>query len=160
MKKIIFLLLILIFLALGEFSQTAGPENVQADEKAAIEKAINASVGWALTKDRTLLESVLAHDDRLFIFNPETQSTVGWNQFAKGFDFWMDARFKAVNFEIRNLRLDISNSGTVAWWSCILNELASWDGSFIFWKDARWTGVLEKRAGQWLIVQMHFSFAK
>jgi len=24
--------------------------------------------------------------------------------------------------------------------------------------DTRWTGVMEKRAGRWLIVQMHFSF--
>jgi hypothetical protein len=29
----------------------------------------------------------------------------------------------------------------------------------IGWKDTRWTGVLEKRNGKWLIVQMHFSFA-
>ena len=27
------------------------------------------------------------------------------------------------------------------------------------WKDTRWTGVLERRNGEWLIVQMHFSFA-
>jgi hypothetical protein len=25
--------------------------------------------------------------------------------------------------------------------------------------NTRWTGVLEKREGKWLIVQMHFSFA-
>ncbi len=25
--------------------------------------------------------------------------------------------------------------------------------------DARWTGVLEKRGGKWVIVQMHFSLA-
>jgi hypothetical protein len=131
----------------------------RANEKAVIEKAIRASIAWAITKDRPLLENLLVHDDNLFIFNPDANSTVGWSQFKKGFDFWMDRRFKMEHYEIRNLRLDLSLSGTVAWWSCILDELASWDGRAIGWKDTRWTGVLEKRAGKWLIVQMHFSFA-
>jgi hypothetical protein len=159
MKKIIFLLLILLLIALGEFAQTSGPGIIPADDKAVIEKTIRTAIGWAMAKDRSLLESTVAHDDRLFIFNPDANSTVGWSQFEKGFVFWMDHRFKVRNFEIRNLRLDISNSGSAAWWSCILDELASWDGRFIVWKDTRWTGVLEKRAGKWLIVQMHFSFA-
>lgn len=34
-----------------------------------------------------------------------------------------------------------------------------WDGQPGRRQDTRWTGVLEKRDGQWLIVQMHFSFA-
>jgi len=147
-------------LILGLFlCQTIFAETSPVDEKAAIEKTIRASIGWALTKDRPLLESVLAHDDRLFIFNPDAGSTVGWLQFAKGFDFWMVPDFKMTGFKIRNLRIDVSNSGTVAWWSCILDEAASWAGRPVGWKDTRWTGVLEKRAGKWLIVQMHFSFA-
>ena len=28
-----------------------------------------------------------------------------------------------------------------------------------FSPDTRWTGVLERRDGRWLIIQMHFSFA-
>ena len=134
------------------------PGSAQVDEKTVIEKTIRAAVGWALTKDRSLLESVMAHNDRLFIFNPDTSNTVGWNQFAKGFDFWMDGRFIVNHYEIRNLRIDISLSGTVAWWSCILDEASSWDNRLIIWKDTRWTGVIEKSAGQWLIMQMHFSF--
>jgi hypothetical protein len=137
----------------------AATANDQAGQRAAIERTIRAAIGWALAKDRPLLEGAMAHDDRLFIFNPDAGSTVGWKQFYKGFDSWMNARFRVSRYEIRNLRLDISLSGTVAWWSCILDEFASWDGRPIIWKDARWTGVLEKRAGRWLIVQMHFSFA-
>jgi len=147
-------------LLMGAFLfQVGGPKALPSLDEAVIEKTIRASIGWALAKDRPLLESVLAHDDRLFIFNPDAGSTVGWMQFAKGFDFWMAPDFKMTGFEIRNLRIDVSNSGTVAWWSCILDEAASWAGRPIGWKDTRWTGVVEKRAGKWLIVQMHFSFA-
>jgi hypothetical protein len=27
------------------------------------------------------------------------------------------------------------------------------------WENTRWTGVLEKRDGRWVIIQQHFSFA-
>jgi len=131
-----------------------------ADEKVIIEKTIRNSIGWALNKDRALLESVLTHDNRLFMFQPDSKSTiVGWDQFVKQFDFWMDPRFNATRFEVRDLRIDIARSGNVAWWSCILDDLGEWDGKPIGWKDARWTGVLEKREKRWVIVQMHFSFA-
>ena len=33
------------------------------------------------------------------------------------------------------------------------------DGQPGCWQDTRWTGVLEKRDGRWVIMQMHFSFA-
>ena len=159
MKRSAFIFLAAAF-ALGVFLfQTRGTNAVQANEAAVIEKAIRASIGWCLSKDRPQLESVMAHDDSLFIFNPDASYTVGWDQFAKGFDFWLDSRFKTMSYQIRNLRLTVSRSGTVAWWSCILDENASWDGRSIAWKDTRWTGVLEKRAGKWLIVQMHFSFS-
>ncbi len=130
-----------------------------ANEKAVIEKVIRANIGWALTKDRPLLESTLAHDQRLLIINPDSEITVGWEQFVKNFAFWMDPRFKATRTDIRDLRIDVSPSGITAWWSCVLDDLGEWDGKPIGWKDTRWTGVLEKRDGKWLIVQMHFSFA-
>ncbi len=142
------------------FSSGVSAKASRAKEKAAIEKNIRASIGWALTKDRPLAESVMAHDDRLFIFNPDSKSTVGWDQLVKEFDFWMDPRFKATRFEVRDLRIDISRSGDVAWWSCILDDLGEWDGKPIGWQDTRWTGVIEKRQRKWIIVQMHFSFAE
>jgi ketosteroid isomerase-like protein len=129
-------------------------------ERAEIEKTLRDSIGWALHKDRALLESVLAHDSRLFLFQPDSKSTiVGWDQFVKQFDFWMDPKFKATRFEVRELRIDVSRSGNVAWWSCLLDDLGEWDGKPIGWKDARWTGIMEKRGKRWLIVQMHFSLA-
>lgn len=130
-----------------------------AAEKAAIEQSIRASIAWALTKDRPLLERVIAHDPELFIFNPDSTSVVGWEAFVKGFDFWMDPRFKATVFDLRDLRIRRSRGGDVAWFSGIVDDLAEWDGKPVGWKDTRWTGVLEKRDGRWAIVQMHFSFA-
>jgi len=139
--------------------QTGSAGSAPAGDKAVIEKVIRDNIGWALTKDRPLLESTMVRDDSLFIFNPDSAATVGWSQLEKNFDFWMDPRFKAVTCEIRDMRIGVSRSGDAAWWSCMLDDLAEWDGKPTGWKDTRWTGVLEKRDGRWLIVQMHFSFA-
>lgn len=129
-------------------------------EREVVEQTIRDSIGWALTKDRPLLERIIAHDLGLFIFNPDSKSTVvGWEAFARNFATWMDPRFKATLLDVRDLRITFSRSGDVAWFSAILDDLGEWDGKPIGWKDTRWTGVLEKRAAQWVIVQMHFSFA-
>jgi len=130
-----------------------------AKERAVVEQTIRNNIAWALTKDRALAERTMAHDADLFIFNPTSTATIGWAELVKNFDFWMDPRFKAVRCDIRELRLNFSRSGDVAWWSAILDDLAEWDGKPTGWRDTRWTGVLEKRDGAWVIVQMHFSFA-
>ena len=131
-----------------------------ARERAVVEQTIRHSIGWALTKNLPLLESLIAHDAELFIFHPDSKSTVvGWNAFVKLFDFWMDPRFRATSFDVRDLRITFSRAGDVAWFSAMLDDFADWDGKPGGWKDTRWTGVLEKRGGKWVIVQMHFSFA-
>jgi ketosteroid isomerase-like protein len=61
--------------------------------------------------------------------------------------------------EIRDLRIHVSRSGDVAWYSAMLDDLGEWDGKPVGARDIRWTGVLEKRDGRWVIVQMHGSVA-
>lgn len=146
------------------FLLVSGPASGTAEQvgsdRAQVEKAIRASIGWALTKDRPLLESVFAHDADFFIFHPDSKSTVvGWDQFVKLFDLWMDPRFKATDFNVRDLRISFSRGADVAWYSAILDDHGEWDGKPTGWDNARWTGVLEKRDGTWAIVQMHFSLA-
>ncbi len=155
------LLLSLLALAAAAPLAAAAGEAPAAGEVAAIERTIHASIGWATTKDRALLESVLAHDAALFIFHPDAASTVvGWESMAPLFTFWMDPRFKATGYEIRDLRVNLSRSGDVSWFSAVLDDCGEWDGTPSCWKDTRWTGTLERRDGRWVIVQMHFSFAK
>jgi len=56
------------------------------------------------------------------------------------------------------MAIHISNSGDVAWYHCLLDDVGEWYGKEGGWYNCRWTGVLEKREGKWVIVQMHFSF--
>jgi hypothetical protein len=69
----------------------------------------------------------------------------------------MNPAFVAVGSDFRDMRIHLSRGGDVAWWSCILDDHNTWQGRPANWDNVRWTGVVEKREGSWVIVQMHFS---
>jgi ketosteroid isomerase-like protein len=128
-------------------------------EKAVIEEVIHNSIGWAVTKDKELSYSCFAKDSNLFFYNPDNSSVIGFESFKNLTEnFFMLPDFKAIGHEIRELRINLSKSGDVAWYSARLDDRNEWKGQPANWIDVRWTGVLEKRDGKWEIVQMHFSF--
>ena len=129
-------------------------------ERLEVEQVIRDSIGWALTKDIDRLYAILANDEDFFIFHPDSQSTIiGFEAFkAFGEGIWLSDEFKATDFAVRDMRIKFAEAGNVAWFSCHLDDHAEWKGQPIGWDNCRWTGTLEKRAGQWVIVQMHFSF--
>ncbi len=155
-KTITFLLV--LFFALWSCRQKS--DNVDLTiEKQRVEKAIRSSIGWAKTKDIDLLYSVIANDSNYLEVDPEDRVVKGFNDFKKAEAFWMNPDFKAIRYEIRDLTINFSASGDVAWFYCILDDINEWKGQPASWENTRWTGVLEKRDTSWVIVQMHFSFA-
>ncbi len=130
-------------------------------EKEKIAKVVRTSIEWAMTKDKQALFSCFAQDSNLFFFNPDRNATEGFQAFEETTEsLFMDPRFKAVSSAFNDLRIHLSKSGDVAWYTCRLVDHNSWDGRPANWDDVRWTGVLEKRQGRWVIVQMHFSKAE
>jgi hypothetical protein len=132
--------------------------NIQ-QEKELITETIHSSIRWAGTKDIQLLYSVIAQDSDYLEVHPEATVVMGFDEFRKQEDFWLNPNFKAIRYEIRDLRIRLSRSGEVAWWYCMLDDINEWKGKPANWENTRWTGVLEKRNGKWVIVQMHFSKA-
>lgn len=124
-----------------------------------IEQTINNSIGWAKNKDFKLLYSVIANDTNYLEVDPGERIIRGINEFKKAESFWGSPDFRAIRYEIRDLNIRISKSGDVAWWYCMLDDVNEWKGQPASWMNTRWTGVMEKREGKWIIVQMHFSFA-
>lgn len=148
----------LALLACAPVAHGAGRDEA---EKARIAKVVRTSIEWAMTKDKQALFSCFAQDSSLFFFNPDRSSTEGFRAFkATTESFFMDPRFKAVNSAFDDLRIHLAKSGDVAWYTCRLLDHNTWDGRPANWDDVRWTGVLEKRQGRWVIVQMHFSKAE
>ncbi len=130
-------------------------------DRAIVQQVIHDAIGWALTKNKARLFDIMAHDDDFFIFHPDSKSTIiGFEPFRQLAErVWMSDAFKATDYAIRDLRINFSESGTVAWYAGLLDDHGEWKGKPSGWDNCRWTGVLEKRNGQWAIVQMHFSLA-
>ena len=133
-------------------------ENEKKEELRTIEQTIHNMIGWAINKDFDLSFSTLAYDEDFIEVHPTDTVVKGFEAFKKNSEFFKDPRFKAVGHEIRDLRIGLSQSGTVAWFYCILDDLNEWDGKPLNWENTRWTGVLEKQNGNWVFVQQHFSF--
>lgn len=129
-------------------------------ERASVEAAIRATIGWAKDKDFQLLFSTIANDEDYLEVQPGKTVTRGFEQFRQCEKFFGSPDFRAVRYEIRDLKIDFSRSGDVAWFYCVLDDINEWKGKPANWENTRWTGVLEKRDGRWVMAQMHFSFAK
>ncbi len=135
--------------------------NVQA-EKELIQQTIDDCIKWPFPeKNVERLYSSLAKDAEFFIFHPDAASTiVGYEAFDETIKtVFLSDDLVATRTEMSDMRINLSRAGDVAWFNCILQDEGTWQGKKYEWKDCRWTGVLEKRDGKWLIVQMHFSFA-
>ncbi|UCC73925.1 MAG: nuclear transport factor 2 family protein [Gemmatimonadota bacterium] len=126
-------------------------------EIAAVERAIDGTIAWAKTKDFDLLYSIIANDSAYLEVHPEDVVVKGFTEFKGMEEFWASPDFRAIRHEIRDLQITLSRSGDVAWFFCMLDDINEWRGQPASWINTRWTGVLEKRDGRWVMVQMHFS---
>jgi putative intracellular protease/amidase/ketosteroid isomerase-like protein len=146
-----------------ELEKKAGPPArsgaAGGDELGRIEQSIRDCIGWAKTKDFRLLYGVIANDPDFLEVHPDGAVVKGIEDFRKAEKFWGSPDFKAVRYEIRDLKIKLSRSGDVAWFYCILDDINEWKGQPANWENTRWTGVLEKRDGRWVMAQQHFSFA-
>jgi ketosteroid isomerase-like protein len=129
-------------------------------EKKSVEKTIRDSIGWAKNKDINLLYSIINNNENYVEVDPNDKVVRGFKEFKKAEDFWMSNDFKAIRYEIKDLIINFSKSGDVAWFFCMLDDINEWKGQPANWENTRWTGVLENIDGNWVIMQMHFSFAK
>ncbi|NQV17293.1 MAG: nuclear transport factor 2 family protein [Armatimonadetes bacterium] len=134
-------------------------EEKRESEIKEITKIINSCIGWFKNKDFNLLFSVVVHDSNYISVHPTDRVIRGFEQFEKNSEVFKHPDFKYVRHELKDLTINISKSGDVAWFYCILDDINEWKGQSANWENARWTGVLEKRNKKWVIVQQHFSFA-
>jgi hypothetical protein len=161
MREAVFAAVVCVVLVSDVGSAGISEERQFTGEKAVIKDVIEASIGWAMDKDTDLLFSSVAQDEAFFYFSPDNASTISGFEMFKKFtaDTFMGDNFKALWYKTKDMAINVSESGDVAWYHCLLDDVGLWDGREAGWHDVRWTGVLEKRGGKWVIVQMHFSFA-
>lgn len=146
---------LVLIVSFAGFSQNAAA--AEPSQHAAVRRAIEQSIGWAVEKDFEAMFRLWADD--LFHFWLFSDSiVVGLENFRKFAEQWRDPDFRGTRFEFRDLRIVFSRSGDVAWYSCFLDDCGSFKGKESCLKDVFQTGVLEKRDGRWLHVLMHGSY--
>ena len=154
--------LLLLFFALTSLYGCGGHKtdfiSENESERLLVEQTIHSSIGWAINKDIKLLYSIIDHDSSFLEVHPGPKVVKGFSDFSNAEEFWMSPDFKAIRYDIRDLQINISKAGDVAWWFCMLDDMNTWKGEPANWENTRWTGIMEKRKGKWIIVQQHFSF--
>lgn len=157
-KSIQFIVCVFMVFFIGSCAQVPVKKLSEA-EMDEIAYTISSCIGWFEHKDFDLLFSVVAHDSNYISVRPTDSVIRGFDQFKESADIFKHPEFLYVRHELKDLTINVSKSGDVAWFYCILDDINTFQGRPANWEDARWTGVLEKRDGQWVIVQQHFSFA-
>ncbi|MBN2356517.1 nuclear transport factor 2 family protein [candidate division KSB1 bacterium] len=131
----------------------------RAEDRQAVETAIHNVFGWAVNKDFDLFFHTIADDSNFISVTPYNRVKFGSQAVKQDSAFWGSPHFKAIRHEIRDLHIHFSTSGDVAWFYGVVDDINEWRGQPANWCNTRWTGVLEKREGEWRVVQQHFSWA-
>jgi len=136
------------------------PAAPSGDELEQVERSIRDCIGWAKTKDFGLLHGVVADDADFLEVHPDGRVVKGIEEFRKAEAVWRSPDFKAIRYEIRGPQ---DQAVGVRRRRLVLlhpRRRERVEGEAASWEDTRWTGVLEKRKGRWVIVQQHFSFGE
>ncbi len=109
------------------------------------------------TNNMELLSSITAHDADMVNFGTSAdERVVGWEALSQ----LMQAQFDATESSevtVKDRVIKVHEEGKVAWYSEINDWVVTMNGEEMTLNGFRVTGVLEKRDGKWLIVQLHFS---
>jgi uncharacterized protein (TIGR02246 family) len=144
--------------SLNECSHQKAEPAIDIDaEKAAVKAVLDRYIQAFQTRNREGVAEVYAHDEDLVVFgsNP-LDRRVGWKMTEAYIDKYF-ASVDRIEIGLNDQRIKVHRSGEAAWFSEVL-----------YWKEVekaktfaidslRITGVLERRDGRWVIVQLHAS---
>ena len=125
----------------------AASASEQKNDEAAIARIVRDSICWALTKDRALQESTMAHDEDLFIVWTNSGPRSRVERLREAVRHLDGSEVQGDGDRSPGPAIHLSRSGDVAWFDATLDDLGEWDGKPTGARDIRWTGVLEKREG-------------
>ena len=149
MKKIFFTLLI----SSSFFTVQANLKSVANEADLVISKMWESFV----LGDHKMFAETMAQDSDMVTFGTDaSERWDGWDDLHKSVKKQFDS-FDILNVKRMDKKLNLSDSGEVAWFSEIVDwEFLVEDKKQII-KGVRYTGVMEKRENEWKIVQFHSS---
>jgi len=135
------------------------PAEDQEAVKREVAQVVSFVIGWAKDKNLDLFFGSIAQDEDYISVTPGKRIIKRFEDVKASVPFWMSPDFQYVRHELKDLEIKLARCGTVAWFYCVLDDINTYKGEPAAWENARWTGVVEKRDGRWVVVSQHFSFA-
>jgi uncharacterized protein (TIGR02246 family) len=132
------------------------PANAEL-EKPNIKKAIDQFEEFWETEDMALLSKIIAHDSNMINIGSDAgEYFIGWEGLKSSIEQMLPV-LDSIQIEVKNQIIQVHTTGNVAWFSEIWSWNFVYSGQRVMMENQRLTGVLEKRDGQWVIVQFHNS---
>jgi uncharacterized protein (TIGR02246 family) len=128
-------------------------------EQARVHSLLNRYVEAWESEDIRLFSEIFSNDENLLVLDGNSsRQFVGWNAFKERLLGHLES-FQDIKISFEKERIRIHESGKAAWLSCVFTADFLYQGKPGRMDDLRATWVLEKRNGDWVVVQAHFSFA-
>ena len=126
-------------------------------EKAMVKSVVDQFEQVWETEDMGLFTKIMAHDADMVVYGSDApEHWVGWDPLKESLEKMFPA-MENTKITIKEQTIKVHPSGNVAWFS----EVWDWDlvleGKAVRSDGQRLTGVLEKRNGNWVFVQIHNS---
>jgi uncharacterized protein (TIGR02246 family) len=130
---------------------------ISEQDKAAVNALLDRYILAFQTRSLALASEVYAHDGDLIVYgsNPADRR-LGWSQTE---DYLRDyfAAVDSIEITLKERNIKVHESGDVAWFAQVLTWKETEQGKTYSMDGLRITGVLEKREGGWVIMQLHAS---
>ncbi len=156
MKRISMILLVLIL-----FFMTSCEKKEQINisvEKSEIEKSLTKFWAAFENKDMKTLGNLIVHDtDIVFFGTDENERWAGWPCVESALKKQFEA-FSKIKIQTHNVVIHVSPTGKTAWFSLQRYVSLMTPDSVNEGMKTRVTGVMEKRDGDWKMVQYHSSY--
>lgn len=153
MKNLFVLFVVIVFLGLSACTQKVDLEA----EKAQVKTVVDQLEEFLETEDMELLSKIFAHDSDMVNFGTDAaERIVGWEPLKELLQK-QNASYENTKLTVKDQVIQVNKTGNTAWFS----EIVDWDlvaqGQAVNLQGSRFTGVMEKRNGNWVIVQFHAS---
>lgn len=154
MKNLLVPIIIGAFVGMGGCAQDQGDLGA---EQAKVNIVVNQFNHVWETKDMATFSEIMAHDADMVVYGSDApEHWTGWEPLKEAVSQMMPA-LENVKISVKSLTIKVHPTGQVAWFSEIWDWDFLMDGKSIHSPGQRLTGVLEKRNGEWVIVQIHNS---
>ena len=156
MRKISFFTFILIIIV-GVYSCNNkcdyNPETDIANIETVLEKYVIANE----TQDIELIQKIWAPYDDIIVFGTTSDEKLeGWLQIQEAMKNQFGS-LKDTYISVRDQNIQINETGNTAWFAEVINYNFLYKGEARSYEGVRFTGVMRKVNGNWLIVQSHMS---